>query len=88
MSCSGLSEDEIKHKLEEVRTTLPTNSISKQIYDGNQSVLSKTAEIDEVKQKLESLRQEHDKLGETVQADIAQKTSYDEQVNGTHKYAC
>ena len=87
MCCSGLSQDEIKHKLEEVRTTLPTNSISKQIHDANKSVLSKTAEIDEVKQKLESLRQERAKLGETVQADIVQKTSYVEQVNGTHAHA-
>ena len=84
MCCSGLSEDDIKQKLEELRTTLQTDIFSEQMYDSNKKVLSKTAEIGEVKQKLESLRQEHDKLGETVQADIAQKTSYVEQVNGTH----
>ena len=87
MSCSGLSKDDIKQKLEEVRTTLQTDIFSKQMYDSNKKVLSKTAEIDETKQKLESLRQERAKLDEMVQTLIAEKTSHVEQVHGTHAQA-
>ena len=83
-SCSGLSEHEIKQKLEQITTTPQTDIFLKQIHDANEKVLSKTGKIAEMKQKLESKQSQQSQLVEKLQQDITTKNSYVEQVHGTH----
>ena len=83
-SCSGLSTDEIKRKLEQIRTAPQTDVFLKQIRDANEAVLSKTDEIALVKQNLESMQLQHNQLVEELKQDIAAKNSYVEQVHVTH----
>ena len=80
-SCSGLSEHEIKQKLEKINTT---DIFLKQIRGVNKEVLSKTGKIAEMKLKLESKQSQQSQLVEKLQEDIATKNSYVEQVHATH----
>ena len=83
-SCSGLSEPEIKRKLEEINTAPQTDIFLKQIRDTNEEVLSKTGKIAEMKKELESKQLKHSQLVEELQQDIETKNSYVEQVHATH----
>ena len=87
LACAGLSADDIKRKLEQLRTTPQTNPHSKQLLDAEAAVSSKAADIEKVEQELESIRQERAKLDVLVQADISEKTLHDEQVHGAHTQA-
>ena len=84
-SCSGLSEPEIKRKLEEINTTPQIDIFLKPIRDVNEEVLSKTGKIAEVEKELESKKLQQSRLVETLQQDIETKNSYVEQVHGTHE---
>ena len=83
-SCSGLSEPEIKRKLEEINTTPQIDIFLKPIRDVNEEVLSKTGKIAEVEKELESKKLQQSRLVETLQQDIETKNSYVEQVCGNH----
>ena len=84
MSCSGLSEDEIQQKLEQIRTTPQANLFLQQVHDAHKDVLSKTGEIEKVEQELQLIQSQHTQLGEKLQKDIKAKNVYVEQVHATH----
>ena len=84
MSCSGLSEDEIKRKLEQICTTPQTNVFLQQVHDAHKEVLSKSGEIETVKQELQLIESQRTQLAEKLQKDIKAKNGYVEQVHATH----
>ena len=83
ISCSELSADEIKRKLEQIRATRPTNLILRPVHDAHKDVLSKTGEIEKIKQELQSIELQQSQLHEKLQQDIAAKNVYVEQVHTT-----
>lgn len=80
-SCSGLSEHEIKQKLDQINATVQTDVILKLIRDANEDVSSQVGKIAEVEQALESKLSQHSQLTAKLQQDIATKNSHVEQVH-------
>ena len=80
MSCSGLSADEIKRKLEHICTTPQTDVILQQVHDAHKHVSSKTVEIEKVEQKLRSIQLQQSQLDGKLQQDIKEKDAHVEQV--------
>ena len=79
---AGMSEDAINEKLEQVRTTAQTNLLLQQIHDANKIVESKRAEMNVVKQHLESMTLGVTESGTALQNLMADKNEITEQVHG------
>ena len=80
LACADLTEESVKEKLEEVRKSAQTNLFLQQIHDANKDVVSKTAEFDKVKQDLESMQPELDKVDTTLKEHISHQNENHEQV--------
>ena len=81
LCCAGMSEDAINEKLEQVRATAQTNTLLQPVHDANKNVEAKRAEMNVVKQHLESMTLGGNEAGTALQKLIADKNKSTEQVH-------
>ena len=79
-TCSKLSRGAVKKKLDQLRATPQTDPFLQKVHNGNKDVVSKTAEINKVKQDLELMQLDMNKLATAIKERIARKNGHDEHV--------
>ena len=77
----GLVENQ--EMLKDVRNRKQTNDFLQQIYDVHQKVVSKTNEIEQIKNNLPSIKQELTELRAELQIRVEDKNNLAEEVHGS-----